>query len=207
MDGGLDDVAGGVVVGGLHLVEVMTVGHQRQTDLAGVDDLLELLVLRGVVAHEAHLQQAAALGLLQLHDLEALVGGQGQRLLAEGVFLGFEGGHDDLEVSLVVGGDDDGLNLGIVDHLMVVGVVLGLDAKLVESGLGAARHNIVDRHDLDVRDGVGQTVEMVRADGADADDADLDGVCHDIEPFLLTPPRCGALIYCVDWWVLRGSGA
>ena len=69
-------------------VAVGAVHDQRLADAAGVDDLLHLPVSGVVAAHEADLDQAAAVGRLGLDDPQAVLGGRGERLLAEHRFPG-----------------------------------------------------------------------------------------------------------------------
>ena len=64
--------------------------HQRSTQLAGVEDLLHLDVVRVKAAHEADLQQTLAGSLLRLYDLLRVLKGGSQRLLAEYRLAGFD---------------------------------------------------------------------------------------------------------------------
>ena len=108
-------------------VAVAVVDQQRPTVLAGVEDGLHLVVGGVETAHEAHGDQLLSGPGLGVHNGDAVLGGGGQGLLAQDVLAGLDGLDDVGGVDLAEGGDDDGVDLGVVDEL--VGAVVGLGLR------------------------------------------------------------------------------
>ncbi len=160
-------------VGGVRLrdgrVAVGAVHDQRLTDATGVDDLFHLPVSGVVAAHEADLDQAAAVCRLGLDDPHAVLGGGGQRLLAEHRFPGGYRGQHVLGVGRAPGRHEDRVDVVRRDHGRAVGQHPGTDRR--RGLLGTRGVDVGDRGDAGACDGVGEALDVFLADPAGADDA------------------------------------
>ena len=104
-------------------------------------------------------------------DLLAVGGVLRQRLFTEDVLARLEGGQHIARVRGVGGGDDDGLDLGRGDERLA-GLV-GRDAVLCGHLVGGFLEIVRAGDDLCARHEVGQTADVIAADGAAADYTDF----------------------------------
>ena len=118
MDGNVGDVLLGGVVLRMAASTADAVRHQRSTQLAGVEDLLHLDVVRVKATHEADLQQTLAGSLLRLYDLLRVLEGGSQRLLAEYRLAGLDALYRQISVGAVPGCDNNSVDLGRSDQLL-----------------------------------------------------------------------------------------
>ena len=85
----------------------------------------------------------------------------------------------------VDGGDDNGLDLGVLDHAVAV-VAEGADAVLGGGVVSGGGHIVGDGHDGSAGDGLDDAAAVIAADSAAADDTDFQNLIHDnYLPFLL----------------------
>ena len=189
---------GGVVVGNA----VCTVGaldYHRGTELAGVDQLLNLTIAAVVTAHEANLYEVLAAGHLGLNDLLAVSSGVCQRLLGEYRLASLDRCQNRTLVELTRGGNNNSVYIRIVDCFVEVGVNLGAGTGDLSALLCAFFKYVADCNDLCVANAVLDTLNVFTADHAAADQCNVQ-VFHD--EFLL---KC-----CVKWvkrWFLREVSA
>ena len=158
---------------------------QGSAQLAGLNDALHLGVAAVIVTHEADLDQALADLLLAVDDLLAVLGVLRQGLLAEAPLLLGQGLHDVVMMGGVDGGDDNGLDLGILDHAIAV-IAEGADAVLGGGVVCGSSHIVGDGHDGGAGHGLDDAAAVILADSAAADDTDFQNLIHvDYLPFLL----------------------
>ena len=149
-------------------VAVAGVDHERRTKLARVDDALHFRVAAVIAAHEADLKQTLAMSSLGCDDLLAVACVLCERLFAENEFACLQRLEHVACVARVGRGDDDSLYLGGVDELLAG--LIGLHALVLCSNLVCGFFEVVCAgNDLAARNDVGQTTDMVAADGAAAD--------------------------------------
>ena len=152
-------------------VAVRAVEHQRFADLAAVDDPFERAVAFVIRTHEAHLDQAFAVGDLGIDDVPAALGGHCQRLLAEHRLARRDGGQHELFVGRAPGRDQDRLDFRRIDDRVAIGIDLGGDAQLGHDLGGVLQVDIGDRHHRAIDQGVAAATDVVTTDGAGTDDA------------------------------------
>jgi hypothetical protein len=163
---------------------VAGVVHERCADRAGV---LQRAVRPVVAAHEADLHQPAAGGGLRVDDGAAGPFGGREGLLAEDRLAGGDAGQHVLLVGGSPGGDEDGVDVLVRDHLGAAGVH---DGVLQPGGdlLRQVGIEVGDGGDLRAREHVGDPADVVLADHAGAHDSDSN--CHAI-PFRYGQRRTG----------------
>ena len=181
MDGHVGHAVLGLEARALGHVAVAGLDQQGSAQLTGVDDALHLGVAAVIVTHEAHLDQTLADLQLAVDDLLAVLGVLRQGLLAEAPLLLGQGLHDVVMVSGVDGGDDNGLDLGVLDHAVAV-IAEGADAVLGSSVVSGSSHIVRDGHDGSAGDGLNDAAAVIAADGTAADNTNLQNLIHDSVP-------------------------
>ena len=159
-------------------VAVTVVDQEGLAVLAVVENLFHLVVGGVETAHEAHGDELLAGLLLGLHDGDAVLGGGGQWLLAQDVLAGLDGLDDVGGVDLAEGGDEDGVDVRVVDEL--IGAVVGLGAVGLR---GRDRGLVVDvghGDDFAARQVIGNAGQVRAAHAAGADESDA--YSHDVSP-------------------------
>ena len=168
---------GGVVIGNA----VCTVGaldYHRGTELAGIDQFLNLTVAAVVTAHEANLYEVLAAGHLGLNDLLAVSSGVRQRLLGEYRLAGLDSCQNRTLVELTRGGNDDCVYVRIVDCFVEVGVDLGAGTGDLSALLCALLEYVAYCNDLRAADAVLDALNVLAADHTAADQCNVQ-VFHD----------------------------
>ena len=157
-------------------VAVTAVDERGVAVVAGVEDRLHLVVGGVEAAHEADGDQLLAGLLLGLHDLDAVLGGGGQGLLAQHVLARLDDPDDVGGVDLAEGRDDDGVDVGVVDELL--GGVVGPGPVGLGAGDGGVMVDVGDGDDPAARQVVGDAGEVGAAHAAGADESNANGhVC------------------------------
>ena len=180
---------GGVVVSNA----VCTVGaldYHRGTELAGVDQFLNLTVAAVVAAHEANLYKVLAACHLGLNDLLAVSSGVSQRLLGEYRLAGLDSCQNRTLVELTRGGNYNSVYVRIVDCFVEIGVNLGAGTGDLSALLCAFFKYVAYSNDACIADAVLDTLDVLTADHAAADQCDVQ-IFHDkAHPFKIC--RCTA---------------
>jgi hypothetical protein len=169
----IDDHVAGVVRRDVR-VAVPGVEHQRCADVPRGDRGLHGPVGLVVAAHEPDHDVPLAGGDLRVEDALARLAGGGQRLLAEHLLARRDGGEHVLLVRRAPRGDDDRVDLGVVDQLLPGLQRLGR-RQVRRDRLGPVEVHIGHRGDAGARDDVRDAPDVVLADHAHADDADVEG--------------------------------
>ena len=177
VDGHVGDAVLGLEARALSNVAVAALDQQGLADLAGVDDALHLGIAAVIVTHEAHLHQTLADLLLALDDVLAVSGVLAQGLLTEAPLLLSQSLHDIVMMGGVDGGDDHGLDLGVLDHAVAV-IAVGLDAVLGGGVISGGGHIVGHGHNGSTGDGLNDAAAVILADSAAADNADLQYLFH-----------------------------
>ena len=162
--------------------------HQRLAQLTGIQNGLDLAVIRVVTAHKADLHQIFAGGLLIADNLGAVRLGGCQRLFAEYRLAGSDDLVGHLGMNAVPCGDDDSVHL--VGCNQRVHALHALRAVLGSERVGLFLIDIVQRGDSSAVDPLGQPLEVLLADKA----ARTDDTYRNI--FLLHD-KC--LLFVVPW--------
>ena len=174
VDSGVGDGHGGGVAGGHAVGPVGAFYNQGGAEPAGVQQLLHLVIAPVIAAHEADLHQMLAGGHLRVHHGLAVGGGVGQGLLAEDRLAGLDGGQDGVLVELAGGGDHHGVDVRVVDGLVEVRVGLGARPGNLRALFHALLEHVADRHDLGAPDAVLNAFNVLPADHAAANQADVE---------------------------------
>ena len=148
--------------------------NQRGAELPGIQQLLHLVIAPIIAAHEADLDQVLAGGHLRIHHGLAVGGGVGQGLFAEDGLSGLNGGQDGVLVELARRGDHDRIHVRVVDGLVEVRVGLGSGARQLRALLHALFKHVADGHDLGPPDTVLNAFNVLPADHAAANQADVE---------------------------------
>ncbi len=157
-------------------------GGEHGAESAGVDELLQVAV-HGVkaVLEDAGEDELGMPGVGRAHLLDAVDGG-GERLFAQHVLAGVEGGNGDRGVGGMVGADADGVQLRIrQDVLQVVGDVG--DRECIGQALGLFFHEVARPDDLDAFHLL-VTLHMGGGDYSAADNADAYPLAHHLIPLV-----------------------
>lgn len=133
-------------------------------ELAGVQQLLYLVVAPVIAAHKADLNQMLAGGHLRVHHGLAVGGGVGKGLLAEDGLAGLDGGQDGVLMELTRRGDRHGVDVGVVDGLVEIHVDLGAGAGDLRALLYALLKHVAHGDDLAAPDAVLNALDVFPAD-------------------------------------------
>ena len=162
--------------------------YHQGTELAGVDQFLNLTVAAVVTAHEANLYQVLAAGHLGLNDLLAVSSGVCQRLLGEYRLASLDSCQNRTLVELTWVVTTTAFTSGSLIASLKSGVNLGAGTGNLSALLSAFFKYVADCNDLCVANAVLDTLNVFTADHAAADQCNVQ-VFHD--EFLL---KC-----CVKW--------
>ena len=156
-----------------HLVHDVEGAHGGDgAEVAGADQLDHAPVILGGVDLRADLADGVVL-LDGVADGEALRQVQRHRLLQVDVLAGFAGGDGDERVPVRRRGDDDGIQIGLLQHLAEVAVAFAGILELLHHGIAAGLPGIAGGGDDDI--GLfGAGAEVGAAHAAAADEADVD---------------------------------
>lgn len=125
---------------------VRTAQELQPADLAGLVEVFEIEELARVDRRFHHHVDLAGL-LFQAHDLLALLGLERHGHRAGHVFARLERLNAHPAVALQIGVDVHRVDVGILEHLVKVGIALG-NVKLVGKGVELGRIPAADRHAL-----------------------------------------------------------
>lgn len=126
-----------------------------------------------VFAHEPQLQQASTRSGFRLHDRPCLVDAVGERLLAQNRLSGSDAGERVRGVGHVGRGDDDRVDVNVVDNVEAVGAH-ERHAKLDTEYAGTVHVGIRDRDQFCRRSTSSDVASMHRSHQSRADDAHSD---------------------------------
>ncbi len=157
------------------------VQEERAPDPAGVQQLLQPLVLGVVPPHEPHLHQAPSQPLFGLHDAQGPRRVRRQRLLAQHRQLPLQGVQDRLLVRGPRGGDQHGLNAGRRYRRRRVGV-RGRAVQGARDLLDPVSVRIGHGHHPGAADGPPDPAHVVRTHLPGADDGDAERAGHVVFP-------------------------
>lgn len=96
--------------------------------------------------------------------------GHRQRFFAEYRLTGGDGGQSVLFVGRVPGGDQDGIDIAGVNHVVAVGVDFRLHARQRDRRTGVVGIDIRHRHDGGALQNLGAATDVFFTDSASADD-------------------------------------
>ena len=114
---------------------------------AAVQELLRLDERRVVEEVLGHAEECAGAGG-GLGDAVGLIQGRRDGLLAGDVLARLEGGYGLLGVQVGRREQLDGVDLGVLEHLLVARVYPGRDTPLGRPALGALAHGVAQGHDV-----------------------------------------------------------
>ena len=164
-----DLLVGEPAAGIAHAADQAGLGVVHLAQLPGVDEGLQHLAVRGMTAHETHLDHPVAPADRVL-DGGGLGNGAGDRLLHQHMLAGLDGGDGPGGVGVVPRAHADTVDVVLRQQLMGVGVGAG-GTELLGHGAGAGGVDVADGDDLHVRVG-GVGLEVGAGDAPGADDAD-----------------------------------
>ena len=170
VDQGVGDRHIGGVVLADRLVAVGAAQHQRRADIAIVDHFFQRQIAFVVRAHKANLHQTTAGLHFGIDDAAAAFRGHRQRFFAEYRLTGGDGGQSVLFVGRVPGGDQDGIDIAGVNHVVAVGVDFRLHARQRDRRAGVVGIDIRHRHNGGALQNLGAATDVFFTDSASADD-------------------------------------
>ncbi len=168
---------------------MLVVEHQQLAQFAVADDGAKRGVFGVEAAHEAHLDALVAERGFGLDDLPGAFRVRGQRLFAEDGDVLRQGLVQDVLVQEARGGDEDGVDVAVVQGFLGVGQGHGA-RNAFDGGLRAGQVNVDDGGNFSAVDALVEALDVVRAHAAGADDGDAEGFSH-----------CSVL--CVVVWSVR----
>lgn len=170
----VDDVVGAVVARGCLRVVVTHAGHQQGADLSVADEGLHRVVAGVEAPVETDLNGFAALGHLGFDDLPAVGAVDGHRLFGERRLADRDSVQQRVEMHVVAAGDDDGVDVRIVDQCIGRIVDRRVEAVVFDGLFRVAEHGVVYADDLRVAAFVRDPTHVVAAHGAASDETDID---------------------------------
>ena len=171
---GIGDCHRGGVIRRNAVCAVRALNNHRCAELARINQLLDLLVAAVVAAHEADLYQMLAGCHFGIHNRLAVRCGIRQRLFAEHRLAGLNRCNDRVLVERARGGDDNGVNVRIVDGGIKVGVDLNVAARDLRALLRALFKYIAYGNYLRTADTVLNALDVFAANHAATDNCNFE---------------------------------